>query len=110
MHERGAIIVHFPFQDGEIRFDRCCVRKDSRQPAAERAQMLELTQHTVPHVIERGHVIVLVNNATHDNVGGVQLQKLAMFDLNLLDAYLGPGRGDVLPEWVEHFLQEGAMT
>ncbi len=28
MHERSAIIVHFPLQDGEIRFDRCCVRKD----------------------------------------------------------------------------------
>jgi hypothetical protein len=33
-----------------------------------------------------------------------------MFDLNLLDAYLGPGWGDVLPEQVEHFLQEDAMT
>ncbi len=110
MHERGAIIVHFPLQDGEIRFDTCCVRKDGRQPAVERAQMLESTQHTVPRVIERGHVIVLVDNATQDNVGGVQLQKLAMLDLNLLDAYLEPGRGDVLPERVEHFLQEDAMT
>ncbi|CAM6005936.1 unnamed protein product [Sphagnum balticum] len=72
--------------------------------------MLESTQHTVPRVIERGHVIVLVDNATQDNVGGVQLQKLAMLDLNLLDAYLEPGRGDVLPERVEHFLQEDAMT
>ncbi len=72
--------------------------------------MLESTQHTVPRVIERGHVIVLVDNATQDNVGGVQLQKLAMLDFNLLDAYLGPGRGDVLSERVEHFLQEGAMT
>jgi hypothetical protein len=53
---------------------------------------------------------VLVNNATQDNVGGVQLQKLAMLDLNLLDAYFGLGRRDVLPERVEHFLQEGAMT
>ncbi len=73
MHERGVTIVHFPLQDEEIRFDRCCVRKDSRQPTAERAQMLELTQHTVPRVIECGHVIVLVNNAMQDNVGGVQL-------------------------------------
>ncbi len=72
--------------------------------------MLESTQHIVPRIIERGHVIMLVDNATQDNVGGVQLQKLAMLDLNLLDAYLGPGRGDVLPERVEHFLQEGAMT
>ncbi len=72
--------------------------------------MLESTEHTVPRVIERGHVIVLVDNATHDNVGGVQLQKLAMLDLNLLNAYFGPRREDVLPERVEHFLQEGAMT
>ncbi len=72
--------------------------------------MLESTQHTVPRVIERGHVIVLVNNATQDNVRGVQLQKLAMLDLNLFDAYLGPRQGDVLSERVEHFLQEGAMT
>jgi len=27
-----------------------------------------------------------------------------MLDLNLLNAYLGPGQGDVLPERVEHFL------
>jgi hypothetical protein len=72
--------------------------------------MLESTQHTVPRIIERGHVIMLVDNATQDNVGGVQLQKLAMLDLNLLDTYLGPGRGDVLLERVEHFLQEAAMT
>ncbi len=72
--------------------------------------MLESIRRTIPCVIERGHVIVLVNNATQDNVEGVQLQKLAMFDLNLLDAYLGPGWGDVLPEQVEHFLQEDAMT
>ncbi len=30
MHEHSAIIVHFPLQDGEIRLDRCYVRKDGR--------------------------------------------------------------------------------
>jgi hypothetical protein len=33
-----------------------------------------------------------------------------MLDFNLLDAYFGPGRRNVLPERVEHFLQESTMT
>ncbi len=90
VHERRAIFIQLPFQDRKVRLDRCRVGKHGRQPAAERAQVLEPTRGTIPRVIECGHVIVFVNDVAKDRVRVIKLEKLAMLSLNLLHALLGP--------------------
>jgi hypothetical protein len=62
VHERRAIFFQLPFQDRKVRLDRCRVSKHDRKPATERAQALELTRGIVPRVIERGRVIVFVDD------------------------------------------------
>ncbi len=110
MHERRAIFIQLPFQDRKVRLDRCRVGKHDRQPAAKQAHALEPTWGTVPRVIERGRVIVFVDDVAQDGVGVVNLEKLPMLSLDLLHALLGPEWGNVLPKWVQHILQEDAMT
>jgi len=90
VHERRAIIIQLPFQDQKVQLDRCRVGKHGRQPAAERVQVLEPTQGTVPCIIERGCVIMFVDDVAQDGVRVVKLEKLAMLDLNLLHVLLGP--------------------
>ncbi len=90
VHERRAIFIQLPFQDRKVRLDKCRDGTHSRQPVVERAQTLEPTRGIVPCVIERGRVIVFVDDVTQDGVGVIKLEKLAMFGLNLLHALLRP--------------------
>jgi hypothetical protein len=73
VHERRAIFIQLPFQDRKVQLDKCRVGKHGRPPATERAQALESTRGTVPRIIERGRVIVFVDDVVQDGVGVVKL-------------------------------------
>jgi hypothetical protein len=62
VHECCAIFIQLPFQDRKVRFNKCRVGKHGRQLVAERLKALELTWGTIPRIIERGRVIVFVDD------------------------------------------------
>jgi len=71
VHDRCAIFIQLPFQDQKVRFDRCRVGKHGCQLVVERAQAFESTRGTVPRIIERGRVIVFIDDVVQDGVGVV---------------------------------------
>jgi hypothetical protein len=74
MHQRNAIIVHLPFQDGKVRLDGRSVSEHSRQTTIEQVQVLESTWGASPSVIEHHFVIVIIDHVAHDRVNVVQFE------------------------------------
>lgn len=56
------IVVLFPFQNGEIQLNQCRVQKRHCQPTIKLVQPIEKDVDLVPHLIEKHHVLVQVND------------------------------------------------
>ncbi len=74
MHQRSAVIVHLPFQDGKVRLDGRNVGEHDQQTTTERAHTLESTWGPSPSVVERHLVIVIVDHVAHNCVDVVQFE------------------------------------
>jgi len=87
-----AELIKLPFKDGQVRLDRRRVREDGRQPNVEAAQLVESRAiERVPRLVERRHVIVLVNDRRDAVLPAVRREQLAMIVLNCVVLVVGPG-------------------
>jgi hypothetical protein len=102
VHQRSAIHVELPIKDREVGLYRRRVGKHGRQAAIKRARSLLTFRSTGPDVVECRLGGVAVDRAANDNVGVVQLEKLAVLCLNLVGAFVGPKVLDVLSGRVEN--------
>jgi hypothetical protein len=110
MHQRSAIIVHLPFQDGKVRLDRRSVGEHGRQTTTNRAQVLKSTWGACLGIVERRLVIMIVDHVAHDRVSIIQFEQLTVLCLDLLDVLVEPDFRYMLPEWVKHLIEELTMA
>jgi hypothetical protein len=84
-----VIVIHFPFQNGEIRFNQRHVRERHRQPVAKLAQLIKRDADLVPRLIERHYVLVRINNLFDVLVVVVPPDHVTLFDFDLVDLFFG---------------------
>jgi hypothetical protein len=106
MHQRSAIIIHLPFQDGKVRLDGRSVGEHGCQTTTERTQALESTWGADPSVVERRLVIVIIDHVTHDHASVVQFEQLVVLCLDLLDVLIGQDFQYMLSKWVKHLIEK----
>jgi hypothetical protein len=84
-----TIVVIFPFQNGEIRFDRHRIWEHCCQHVAKLAQLIERDTNLVPHLSERHHVLVQIHDLFDVLVVVVPLDHVALLGLDLVDLLFG---------------------
>ncbi len=85
-------LVELPFKNREVGLNRRRVGEDGRQPGAEATQLVEPRAiERVPRLVERRHVIVLVNDRRDAILPAVRREQFAMIVLDRVDLVVGPG-------------------
>jgi hypothetical protein len=84
-----VIVVLFPFQNGEIRFDQCHVRERRCQPTAKLVQPIERDADLVPCLIERHHVLVRVDDLLDVLIIVIPPDQVALFGFDFINLLFG---------------------
>jgi len=84
-----VIVVHFPFQNGKIRFNQRHVRERHCQLVAKLAQLIKRDVDLVPCLIERHRVLVRINDLFDVLVVVVLPDHVTLLDFDLVDLFFG---------------------
>jgi len=70
----------------------------------------ELARGTIPGVVKRRVIVMLVNGFVKDQVRAVELEQVTVVLLDLVDAFGCPKLSDMVVVWIQYVLDERAVS